>query len=330
MIPYLLIASGAYLLGQTRDVFAKGGILSLKEKALFAGLISSIPKLKYRKSYKKIAKGRELFITELLRQEDGLYTPVELTFEIKDGKKEIANASMMRLSVRDAIDIQNAKKQRSTTDRRKLGYVNRKHLGLDDYTWEISSIQVHGEYRGEGLATRLFSEIKDWAKKNGVHNLFLYRKPFEPGFGRSFFEAGLNDRQLKKFYNNQGFIEIGDSVMATQLSNGGKLPTRLEDICEIRTDFPDADFWLQRRGSEKTIGTPKRFLSVSHDINKENIGIKVKPEYTDFVSPEFLYYSLQQLHQQGIFENMAVGSLALKNLRVSEVKKIPLRFGINK
>lgn len=325
MIPLLLIAAGGYLIVNSRERFASGGKVRLKAEldSVFAEL-KAFTKPKIRREYKKIAKGRELFIKETLRKEtDGLYYPIDVQFKIKDGQKEIATAIVSRMTVSEAMDFWKGKRI-NQENKRKLSYANRKHLNLDDYAWEIDVVQVRGEYRGQGLATKLFQEIKMWAKNNDVHNLFLYRMPFEPGFGRTIYEEGLSDRSLKKFYNNQGFIEIGGSVMATQLAQGGKLPTRLEDISEIRINFPDADFWLQRKGSEKTIGKPKR------DFYSENIGIKIKSEYTDLVNPEFLYYSLEYLYTQGFFEQMAVGSLALKNLRQSDIKAIPLRFGIKK
>lgn len=323
MIPLLLIAAGGYLIAHSREKYASGG----KVRLFYDGKRNDyFPKGRIRKEYKKLAKGRELFIKETLSKEtDGLYYPTDVRFEIKEGRKEIGIAIISKMSISNAMDIYMMKGKRiSKEDKRKLAYANRKHLNLDDYAWEIDSVQVRGEYRGQGVATKLFQEIKIWAKNNDVHNLFLYRIPYEPGFGNTTYEEGLGDRALKKFYNNQGFIEIGGSVMATQLAEGGRLPTRLEDITEIKTDFRDAAFWLQRKGSEKTIGKPKK------DFYTENIGIKIKKEYKDLVNPEFLYYSLEHLHTKGFFEKMAVGSLALKNLRLSDVKSIPLRFGIAK
>jgi len=45
------------------------------------------------------------------------------------------------------------------------------------------------------------------------------------------------------------------------------------DICIFKTNFPDADFWLQRKGSEETVGTPLK------EFYEENIGVKIKDEY---------------------------------------------------
>lgn len=117
---------------------------------------------------------------------------------------------------------------------------------------------------------------------------------------------------------------VGQSYKSKSYAKGGLAPTTLQDIAEIRTDFIQADFWLQRKGSEKTIGKPKKAYYA------EDIGIKIRPEYRDHISPEYIYYSLEYLHRKGVFENMAVGSLALKNLRISDVKALPIAFGIRK
>ena len=58
----------------------------------------------------------------------------------------------------------------------------------------------------------------------------------------------------------------------------------LGTICEFKLNFENADFWLIRKGSEKTVGTPTR------SFNEENIGVKVREEYLDRVLPDFLFY----------------------------------------
>ena len=40
---------------------------------------------------------------------------------------------------------------------------------------------------------------------------------------------------------------------------------KLSDLCEIKTNFSDADFWLQRKGSVDTVGTPTK------EFHSENI-----------------------------------------------------------
>ncbi|QCR38931.1 hypothetical protein [Nissabacter sp. SGAir0207] len=91
---------------------------------------------------------------------------------------------------------------------------------------------------------------------------------------------------------------------------------KLSDVATIRTDFPEADFWLVRRGSLKTVG------SVSCEFNREHIGIKVMR--TDIVLADYLRYCLMHLHERGRWEPLATGTLSLVNIRVSDVKAIGL------
>jgi hypothetical protein len=90
----------------------------------------------------------------------------------------------------------------------------------------------------------------------------------------------------------------------------------LGQLCEIRTNFPDADFWIQRKGSDKTVGTPLEHFS------KEAIGIKVIR--TDILLPRYLYYIFMALHQKGFFRSICVGTLQLQSLRVEDIRRIPI------
>jgi len=92
---------------------------------------------------------------------------------------------------------------------------------------------------------------------------------------------------------------------------------KLSDLATIRTNFPDADFWLVRRGSLKTCGQPVR------DFNPEHIGVKVVR--TDLLLPDYLYYCMQHLHTSKVWEPMATGTLSLVNIGISDVRDIVLK-----
>ena len=49
---------------------------------------------------------------------------------------------------------------------------------------------------------------------------------------------------------------------------------RLADLCEIKFNMSDADFWIYARGAEKSLGMP----TTDPDNNEKKIGIKVKEE----------------------------------------------------
>ncbi|MFP3852453.1 hypothetical protein [Pseudomonas sp. W5-01] len=91
---------------------------------------------------------------------------------------------------------------------------------------------------------------------------------------------------------------------------------RLSDVATIRTDFPEAHFWITRRGSADRCGAPVR------EFNPEHIGILVNR--VDILLPDFLFYSLVHVHQSGYWKRLATGTLSLVNIRVSDVQRIEL------
>ena len=90
------------------------------------------------------------------------------------------------------------------------------------------------------------------------------------------------------------------------------------NFCEFKINFPEADFWLQRKGSEKTVGMPTK------EYSSENIGVKVIS--TELILPDFLFYYFQHLHNSGLFEKHSYGTLKLKNIRIEDIKNIPFSF----
>lgn len=91
---------------------------------------------------------------------------------------------------------------------------------------------------------------------------------------------------------------------------------KLCEIVTIRTNFPEAHFWLVRRGSEDRVGEPTRVF------NKEHIGLRV--ERTDILLPDYLFYVFVSIHNTGHWKGLATGTLSLVNIRVSDVRNIEL------
>ncbi|WP_150573850.1 hypothetical protein [Pseudomonas fluorescens] len=91
---------------------------------------------------------------------------------------------------------------------------------------------------------------------------------------------------------------------------------RLSDVATIRTNFPEAHFWLVRRGSADRCGEPGR------TFNPEHIGVRVNR--TDLLLPDYLFYVLMHIHQSGEWKRVATGTLNLVNIRVSDVQRIEL------
>lgn len=94
--------------------------------------------------------------------------------------------------------------------------------------------------------------------------------------------------------------------------------TKLSDLCTIKLNFADADFWIVRRGSIDAVGSPTKTFS------PEAIGIKVTA--TDMLDPRYLFYWFQYISSQGIFKKMATGTLRLVNIRTEDIKNLTVSF----
>jgi len=91
---------------------------------------------------------------------------------------------------------------------------------------------------------------------------------------------------------------------------------RLKDIAKIATNMQDADFWLVRKGSDKTVGKPVK------EFDPSRIGVKVVK--TDVLDPKYLYYAMMNLHNQGHFARLANGTTNLVNITVNDIANIQL------
>lgn len=80
-----------------------------------------------------------------------------------------------------------------------------------------------------------------------------------------------------------------------------------------KTNHPDADFWIARRGSSKTVGKPHR------EFAPESIGITVNREHLD---PDYAYYLMEHLHQKGHWAERATGTTNLVNINNKHIKEL--------
>lgn len=93
---------------------------------------------------------------------------------------------------------------------------------------------------------------------------------------------------------------------------------KLKDICEFKTNFEGADFWIKKKGGEDTIGKPTKTFS------SEDIGVKVTR--TDLVLPDFLFYYFLYMQSNGIFSRLANNTGNLKNISIKDIENIPVSF----
>jgi hypothetical protein len=89
----------------------------------------------------------------------------------------------------------------------------------------------------------------------------------------------------------------------------------LSQKAEVKTNFPEADFWIVRKGTEDRVGSPTK------EFSPEHIGIKV---ISNDILPGYLYYAIQFIHSTGYFRSLSHGTLKLKNIKVSDVENIRL------
>lgn len=91
---------------------------------------------------------------------------------------------------------------------------------------------------------------------------------------------------------------------------------KLFNIATVKTNFPEADFWLIRKGSESEVGKPTR------TFHPERLGIRV--DQPKIVIPDYLFYIFMHLQQVGYFRRRARGTLNLKHITVKDVEEIKL------
>lgn len=92
--------------------------------------------------------------------------------------------------------------------------------------------------------------------------------------------------------------------------------SKLGDLISVEVGNPNADFWVVRRGSADTVGTPTRTFS------EESYGITVKDR--ERLDSNFLFYMFQYVASQGYFKARAKGSLKLVNIIKNHITDIPL------
>ncbi len=91
---------------------------------------------------------------------------------------------------------------------------------------------------------------------------------------------------------------------------------KLSDFCTVRLNYPEADFWIVRRGTPEQVGT------VTREFSEEHFGIKVRR--TDVLLPDYLYYAMQNVQNQGYYRRHLNGALQLKHISIETIKTIPL------
>jgi len=97
---------------------------------------------------------------------------------------------------------------------------------------------------------------------------------------------------------------------------------KLGDLCDIKYNMSEADFYIYAIGSEKNLGMPSK----DSDNTEKKIGVKVKDEAKEVLDPGYLYYLFMHLHNTQFWQTngLVYGSLQLKNLRAEDIKNLSI------
>ena len=86
---------------------------------------------------------------------------------------------------------------------------------------------------------------------------------------------------------------------------------------EVKNKFPEADFWMQNKGSADTVGT------ITREYRECLTGIKCPA----IILPDYGYYLCQYLHQSGAWKKHAMGSISWQHLRITDVRAVFKELG---
>lgn len=92
---------------------------------------------------------------------------------------------------------------------------------------------------------------------------------------------------------------------------------KLGELCDIKINFPDADFWMIAAGSEDTVGT------VGKEYRRDYIGIKVIK--TDILVPDYLYYLMQYLKMSNQLSSITDKNQTVHRITPARLSNIQLQ-----
>jgi hypothetical protein len=121
--------------------------------------------------------------------------------------------------------------------------------------------------------------------------------------------------QVQGSLSNLGCRRKKEKTLRMKFNKNENVSVSLSEKAEIKTNFPEADFWIVRKGTEDKVGSPVK------EFSPEYIGIKV---ISDDILPSYLYYAMQYIHSTGYYRSLAHGTLKLKNIKISDVANVKL------
>ena len=93
----------------------------------------------------------------------------------------------------------------------------------------------------------------------------------------------------------------------------------IKSAFQVKTNFPDADFWLIRVHDRETVGKPVK------EFKPQYIGIKILA--TDKFDAGYMFYWFMNLHQNmRYWQQVSYSSDGRSSIRVSDVKDLVKRI----
>ncbi len=178
----------------------------------------------------------------------------------------------------------------------------------------------HGHYDEQSDS----DDIRDFLNDDSMQQLAWYNsqhKPkdkvnpletFAPSQWKRFTDAiyGLIQNESEEL----GFHVDDVRSLLDEIDSQVKATRQTQPAFTAKTNDENADFWITRKGGEKTVGTPHK------DFRKESIGITVDKNQLD---PAYAFYLFQHVKDNlNFWEPRARGTLNLKNIRLSDVKEL--------
>lgn len=189
---------------------------------------------------------------------------------------------------------------------------------LED-TVKVSHVVVHPDYRRKGLAVGFYETIMRANRivsdhKQTPSGRSLWQHLAQKHVVRPLTPEGLGQpiRDISPYYGGKARMVASLGENTLKESKGLKLG----DFVTVKLNDHDADFWIIRRGTMESVGSPTETFS------PESFGIKVVR--TDVLLPKYLYYAIQNLHSRGYFKQHATGTLKLVGIKAEAIKNIDL------
>ena len=90
----------------------------------------------------------------------------------------------------------------------------------------------------------------------------------------------------------------------------------IKSAFQVKTNFPEADIWLQTRGEDKNVGKPlKQFSSIQ---GKYNFGIKLPEGW----NKDYVFKQLADLYRKGHWKIHSYGSQSRQHIRKGDILQV--------